>query len=163
MTLERLWAGWRTEYVTGAADAEGCVFCRILESEAADEDKYVLARDDLCIALLNAFPYNTGHLMVAPTRHVAELEDLTDAEAGRLWSTMVVAVRAVKTAYHPDGLNVGINLGRAAGAGVPGHFHVHCLPRWTGDSNFMTAVAETRVLPESLQATYSRLRAVWGG
>jgi ATP adenylyltransferase len=99
--------------------------------------------------------------MVLPVRHVGELEDIKADEAGALWALLGDAVRALKAAYAPDGLNVGANLGRAAGAGVPGHFHVHCLPRWNGDTNFMTSLAEARVLPESLPATYERLRKVW--
>jgi len=164
MTLERLWAGWRSDYVGSASGAEadrGCVFCRILASEEPPEQTYLLWRDDTCAAVLNAFPYTSGHLMVLPVRHVAELEDVRVDEASALWGLLAVAVRALKTAYSPHGLNVGANLGRAAGAGVPGHFHVHCLPRWEGDTNFMTSLAEARVLPESLPATYARLGKVW--
>lgn len=165
MSLERLWAGWRTEYVGTAGDAgpgdEGCVFCRILDSGLPDEATYVVWRGSGCVAILNAFPYTTGHLMVMPARHVGELEDLDDAEAAELWSGVRDAVVALKAAYRPEGINVGANLGRAAGAGVPGHFHVHVLPRWNGDTNFMTSVAETRVLPESLPATATKLTTAW--
>lgn len=171
MSLDRLWAGWRTEYVssageTGPGDA-GCVFCRILGSGEPDEVTRVVWRGDRVVALLNAFPYTSGHLMVMPTRHVGELEDLGagdgdgEGEAAELWATVTAGVRALKAAYRPEGINVGANLGRAAGAGVPGHFHVHLLPRWNGDTNFMTSVAETRVLPESLGATWEKLRAAW--
>ena len=162
MTLERLWAGWRSEYV-GSVDGGdgGCVFCRILGSDEPPSSTYVLVRDDTAAAVLNAFPYGTGHLMVLPVRHVAELEDLGVEEAAAVWRVLADAVRAIKGAYAPDGLNVGINLGRPAGAGVPGHFHVHCLPRWDGDTNFMTSVAETRVLPEALPTTWEKLRAAW--
>lgn len=165
MSLERLWAGWRTEYVSSATeDAEGadpCVFCRILGSGEPDERTYVLWRGERCAALLNAYPYTTGHLMVMPLRHVGEIEDLDSDETAELWPAVTAAVRALKAAYRPEGLNVGINLGRPAGAGVPGHFHVHALPRWNGDTNFMTAVAETRVMPEALPATWEKLRAAW--
>ena len=164
MTLERLWAGWRSEYVGSAAAADsdgGCVLCRILASDEPAEQTHLLWRDDICAAVLNAYPYTSGHLMVLPVRHVGELEDIKADEAGALWALLGDAVRALKAAYTPDGLNVGANLGRAAGAGVPGHFHVHCLPRWNGDTNFMTSLAEARVLPESLSATYERLRKVW--
>jgi ATP adenylyltransferase len=161
MPLERLWAGWRTEYVSTAADADGCVLCRILASDEPPSTTYVLWRDDLAAAVLNAYPYTSGHLMVLPVRHVADLEDVTDDEATAVWRTTVDAVRALKTTYAPQGINVGANLGRAAGAGVPGHFHVHCLPRWDGDTNFMTSVAEARVMPESLPATFERLGSVW--
>jgi ATP adenylyltransferase len=144
-------------------DAAHCVFCRILASAADDVDTHVVWRhpDGGVVALLNAYPYATGHLMVMPVRHTGDLETLAASEASRLWSGVADAVTAVKAAYRPDGLNVGINLGRAAGAGVPGHLHVHVLPRWDGDSNFMTAVAETRVLPEALSVTDAKLRAAW--
>ena len=158
MTLERLWAGWRSEYVSGGGDegGDGCVLCRVL-----DDDRYVVWRGRRCAAVLNAFPYTSGHLMVLPTRHVGELEEVDGEEAVELWATIADAVRALKAAYHPDGLNVGANLGRSGGAGVPGHFHVHVLPRWDGDTNFMTSVAETRVVPEALPATFERLGAAW--
>lgn len=179
MSLQRLWAGWRMPYVGSAATEgdskataqqqqageagrqEDCVFCRILRSGEPDDVTYVVWRGARSFALLNAFPYASGHLMVMPTRHVAELEDVAGDEAAELWATLSEAVRALKESYHPDGLNVGANLGRAAGAGIPGHFHLHVVPRWVGDTNFMSAVAETRVLPESLPDTWRRLRAVW--
>ena len=181
MTLDRLWAGWRMPYVSSAADSgsddssspsqplepgaeageEGCVFCRILRSGEPDEATFVVWRGGRTFAILNAFPYASGHLMVMPTRHVAELEDMVGEEAAELWAGLADAVRALKSAYRPDGVNVGANLGRAAGAGIPGHFHIHVVPRWVGDTNFTTAVAETRVLPESLPDSWARLRAAW--
>jgi ATP adenylyltransferase len=162
VTLERLWAGWRTEYVsTAGAAGEGCVLCRILASDEPATETYVLWRDDTCAAILNAYPYTSGHLMVLPVRHVGELEHLRAEESSAIWAALADAVRALKAAYQPHGLNLGVNLGHAAGAGVPGHFHVHCLPRWNGDTNFMTSVMEARVLPESLPATYARLSRVW--
>ncbi len=157
MSLERLWAGWRSRYVASAGDeAEGCVLCRVL-----DADSNVVWRGRACAAVLNAFPYTSGHLMVMPTRHVGELEEVAGEEASELWATVADAVRALKTAYAPDGINMGANLGRPAGAGLPDHFHVHVLPRWNGDTNFMTAVAETRVLPESLPDTLAKLERGW--
>jgi len=166
VSLDRLWAGWRAEFVTSAAagpPAAGCVFDALLSSGAPEQEVHLLRRhpSGLVAALLNAYPYTNGHLMVLPVRHVADLEDLTADESAALWSTLADAVRAVKGAYRPDGLNVGANLGRAAGAGVPGHFHVHVLPRWNGDTNFMTSVADTRVLPESLSSSADRLRTAW--
>ncbi len=170
MTLERLWAGWRSEYVARAADddpsdrSEGsCVFCRILASDGPAEDTNVVWRDGAVAAVLNAYPYTSGHLLVMPVRHVAEIEDLDPVEGAVLWSTVVAGVTALKAAYRPHGLNVGANLGRPAGAGIPAHFHVHLVPRWDGDTNFMTTVAETRVLPESLPETLARVRAAWPG
>jgi ATP adenylyltransferase len=166
--LDRLWAGWRSDYlqaVTGAphagTGAEECVFCRILASGEPDEETYVLWRGEHCLAILNAYPYGSGHLLVLPHRHVGELDDLTPEESAACWEAVRTAVVAVKAAYGPDGVNIGANLGRAAGAGVPGHLHLHVLPRWAGDSNFVTAVAEARVLPEALPTTYERLTAVW--
>jgi ATP adenylyltransferase len=156
MGLERLWAGWRAEYVATAGQEDGCVLCRVLA-----EESHVLWRGRRCGAVLNAYPYTSGHLMVLPLRHVAELEEVAGDEAAELWAGVADAVRALKAAYAPHGLNVGANLGRVAGAGVTGHFHVHVLPRWDGDTNFMTAVAETRVVPESLPATYDKLRSAW--
>ena len=118
-------------------------------------------RDDKVAAVLNAYPYTSGHLLVMPVRHVAEVEDLDADEGAALWSTVVAAVAALKAAYKPHGLNLGANLGRPAGAGIPAHFHLHCVPRWDGDTNFMTTVAETRVLPESLPESLARVREVW--
>ena len=161
MTLERLWAGWRSEYVEGAGSDEGCPFCRILASDEPAEKTYIVRRDAACAVILNLYPYTSGHLMVMPVRHVGELEDLGDGEAVALWRELAGAVRALKAAYSPDGLNVGANLGRSAGAGVPGHFHMHCLPRWNGDTNFMTTLAETRTLPEALPATFEKIRKAW--
>ena len=161
MTLERLWAGWRGAYVETADAAEGCVLCRIVSSGEPDAVTQVLWRGRSCAAVLNAFPYTSGHLMVMPTRHVGDLEELSGDEAVELWPAVTAAVRALKRAYRPDGVNVGANLGRAAGAGVVGHLHVHAVPRWSGDANFMTSVAEARVLPEALPTTYAKLRAAW--
>lgn len=163
--LDHLWAGWRTEYiegVTSGADA-GCVFCAILHSGLPDGETHIVWRDPggLAFALLNAYPYTTGHLMVVPLAHVGDLEDLDPATSAAVWAGLGQAVQAVKGAYRPDGLNMGANLGKAAGAGVPGHLHFHVLPRWGGDTNFMTSVADTRVLPEALAASAAKLRAAW--
>jgi diadenosine tetraphosphate (Ap4A) HIT family hydrolase len=168
-SLDRLWAGWRIPYIEAAsADPElvapgdeGSLFERILGSGLTDEEARVVWRGERCSALLNAYPYSNGHVMVLPNRAVANLEDLDDDEHDELWALVRDATVAVKAAYEPDGVNVGINLGRGAGAGVPDHLHVHVLPRWAGDTNFMTAVAETRVLPEPLSDSWTRLRAVW--
>lgn len=164
MTLERLWAGWRSDYIEGVTTDEredGCVFCRILASDAPEEETYVVSRGELAAVVLNAYPYTSGHVLVLPVRHVSELEDLDADEAAALWGGVTDAVRALKTAYRPEGINVGANIGRGAGAGIPGHFHVHALPRWAGDTNFMTSVAETRVMPEALSATWRKLRQAW--
>jgi diadenosine tetraphosphate (Ap4A) HIT family hydrolase len=162
--LEHLWAGWRNEYVVtadNAHDTDPCVFCRILNSGLPDDETYVVWRGERSFVILNAYPYTSGHLMVMPLRHVSELDELDDDEGDDLFRVLRQAVRAVKDAYDPGGFNVGANLGRAAGAGIPGHLHLHVLPRWAGDTNFMTAIAETRVLPESLPATWAKLREAW--
>jgi ATP adenylyltransferase len=170
VALDRLWAGWRTSYIQAATtdrsivapDEEGrSVFERILQSGLPDEETYVLWRGERCAALLNAYPYGSGHLMVLPLRAVGQLEDLEIAESAELWAGVNSAVRAVKAAYRPDGVNIGANLGEAAGAGIPDHLHIHVLPRWSADSNFMTSIAETRVLPEPLDETWRKLKAAW--
>jgi ATP adenylyltransferase len=165
--LDHLWAGWRGEYVATADDATqdgpACVFCRILGSGLPDDETFILWRGEHSFAILNAFPYTSGHLMVMPLRHVGELDELTDDEGDELFRAARVATAAVKAAYKPGGFYLGANLGRAGGAGVPGHLHVHVLPRWAGDTNFMTAVADTRVLPETLGATWKKLKEAWPG
>jgi ATP adenylyltransferase len=165
--LERLWSGWRSTYVSsvgseaGDADDSRSVFTRILQSGLPDEETHIVHRGKEVFALLNAYPYATGHLMVLPYREVPNLEDLTRAESIELWETVTDAVHALKAAYAPDGLNVGLNLGRPAGGSVSRHLHVHVVPRWTGDSNFMTATANTRTIPEALPDTAAKLRAAW--
>lgn len=168
MSLERLWAGWRSEYVgdvvAGPASTDGSIGDRtIFERVLAlpDDQGYVVHRGDSCSVLLNAYPYTNGHVMVLPNRAVPELGDLEEVERRELWSLVEDAVQALRGAFGCEGVNVGLNLGAAAGAGVPGHLHVHVLPRWAGDTNFMTSVAETRVLPESLGSSWQKLRASW--
>jgi ATP adenylyltransferase len=168
--LARLWAGWRTTYIARVSDdaaelrpddAGRSLFERILWSGLPDDETFVLWRGPTCFAILNAFPYGSGHLMVLPQRAVPDLADLTPEESAELWDGVRTAVAAIRTAYRPDGVNVGINLGVGAGAGVPDHLHVHCLPRWAGDTNFTTTIAETRVLPEPLADSWRKLRAAW--
>ena len=160
-----MWAGWRTAYVAAAGNGElvgeGSVFRRILASGLSDEESYIVWRGEQTFAILNAYPYTSGHVLVMPYREVAELEGLDDAEASELWAGVRAGVVAVKKAYGAQGVNVGINLGEAAGAGVPSHLHVHVLPRWSADSNFMTSIAETRVLPEPLPTTWRKVRDAW--
>jgi len=147
--------------VEAAQADDGCVFCRILASDEPGERTQIVRRDAFCAVVLNAYPYTSGHLMVMPVRHVGELEELDPDEATGVWRELSAAVRALKSAYSPDGLNVGANLGRSAGAGVPGHLHMHCVPRWNGDTNFMTTIAESRILPEALPVTYEKIRKAW--
>lgn len=163
-TMDRLWAGWRASYVAVAGNGEpggGSLFSRILGSGLPDDETHVVWRGEHTFAILNAYPYTCGHVLVMPYREVGELEDLTPDESAELWAGVRDAVVAIKAAYAPHGVNVGLNLGEAAGAGIPSHMHVHVLPRWNADSNFMTAVAEVRVLPEALGDTWRKLRATW--
>jgi len=163
MTIERLWAGWRNDYVsdpkTGRTDT-ACVMCNIVNA-TDDAEALVLERAPHTVTVMNLYPYGSGHLLVAPTRHAASLEEFEDDELIALTRAQVRAVRAIRAAYAPDGLNLGVNIGRAAGAGVPTHLHVHLLPRWSGDTNFTTTVAEIRVIPEDLRTGYEKLKAAW--
>jgi ATP adenylyltransferase len=166
VTLDRLWAGWRSKYVTELAGVPdvGCFFCALCalpEDTEWSPETLVLERTPMTLTVMNLYPYGSGHLLIAPCRHEPDLEGLSDAEANAVMAATRRAVRALKAAYSPDGMNVGINLGAAAGAGVPGHVHLHALPRWEGDTNFMTAVGEVRVLPEDLPTGWAKLRAVW--
>lgn len=170
--LELLWNGWRATYVTSggaaggvAADdvvsGRGSVFSRILAAGLPDEETHIVHRGQHAFALLNAYPYSVGHVLVLPFREVGELEEMTSAETTELWSTVTATVRALKVALRPEGINVGVNLGKPAGGSVSEHLHVHVVPRWTGDANFMTATANTRTLPESLPDTAAKIRAAW--
>jgi ATP adenylyltransferase len=164
VALERLSAAWRESYVSSAfqgqhdRDSEGCVFC-LLATEPVSEATGVLWRSGHTYLVLNAFPYGSGHLLSVPYRHVAELEELSDEEYLDFTGVQRRAVIALNGAYRPDGMNVGMNLGSAAGAGIPRHLHAHSLPRWNGDTNFMTSIGETRVLSESLDATWRKVHA----
>ncbi len=164
--LERLWTGWRSSYVSSVGPPDETpdgpsVFVRMLESGLPDEVMHIVHRGRTCFAILNAYPYATAHTLVLPYREVADLQGMTEEEFGELWSTVRDAVGAITTAYRPEGLNVGLNLGRPAGGSVAQHLHVHVVPRWTGDSNFMTATANTRTIPEALPDTAARVRAAW--
>jgi ATP adenylyltransferase len=145
----------------GPLAPDECVFCAIFAAEASDEEKLVVHAGAEVIVMLNAFPYASGHLMVMPKRHLRRLDELTESEAAELWPTLQKAVSVLEQAYSPEGMNVGLNLGRAAGAGIPAHLHVHAVPRWVGDTNFMTVTASTRVLPEALADSLERLRKSW--
>ena len=163
MSLDRLWAGWRAEYLASPAFGRtdhGCVLCRLVEAPD-DAAALVLERTELTITVMNLYPYGSGHVMVSPRRHIPGFLECTPEEHRAVADAQLRALRAVTDAYAPEGVNVGANLGRAAGAGVPDHLHVHLVPRWSGDTNFMTSLVETRVLPESLAVGYERLRAVW--
>lgn len=154
--MDRLWSPWRLQYVTAAGEPRGCVFCEAHAS--ADADALVLHRGRDCYVILNLYPYNSGHLMVVPARHVATLSATTHDERSELMDLTRLAEQALTEAYKPQGLNVGMNLGRSAGAGIVDHIHVHVVPRWHGDTNFMTIVGDVRVLPEDIGETARRLR-----
>ena len=157
--MDRLWAPWRLSYVTAAQiPATDCIFCN--RSVGRDIDLVVLGGREAYV-MLNLYPYNNGHLMVVPKRHLAALEALTPDEQLELMQLTRLSEMALNEAYRPQGINVGINLGKAAGAGIENHLHIHLVPRWSGDTNFMTAVGETRVLPEVLGATVARLRPIF--
>jgi len=155
--MDRLWAPWRMEYLL-SENAEGCIFCD-KPGEGDDRRNLIVFRTALSFAMLNAYPYNNGHLMVAPFRHVGTLAELTEDERCDLMAALARAERVLEAAFAPQGMNLGINLGHCAGAGIPGHIHVHVVPRWEGDTNFMPVIGESRVIPELLLETYDRLRA----
>ena len=156
--MDYLWTPWRFQYVSSAAQGDlDCIFCHAFSS-TRDAELLVLHRASTCAVILNRYPYTAGHLMIAPYRHVPLLEDASREELHEHSELTARSQAARRQAYHPEGFNLGMNLGRCAGAGVAGHFHMHVLPRWSGDANFMTVVGETRVLPEELSATYSKLK-----
>ncbi|MCE0498870.1 MAG: HIT domain-containing protein [Methylacidiphilales bacterium] len=157
--MEHLWASWRNLYVTQPSEARGDVFAEIARS-SDDQANHVLARGKSCFAVLNLYPYNTAHLMIVPYRAVPDLEDLSDDELLELMTMLKQMKAAVTAAFHPHGFNVGINLGIAAGAGIEQHLHVHLVPRWRGDANFMTVTAGTRVHPNDLETIYATLKKV---
>ena len=159
MTLDRLYTPWRLAYVTGAAKSSDCVFCAA--QETADAEALIVLRGSTCFVILNLFPYNNGHLMVVPNRHIATLVDALPEELHEMMEFTRLSEIALREAFEPHGLNVGINLGKAAGAGILEHLHIHLVPRWTGDTNFMTVIGQTRVLPQELPVTADRLRPIF--
>ena len=172
MPLDQLWATWRSNYVQGVTDSRTVVpdgeaddgrslFERILQADGTDDEKQIVLRGTRCFVLLNRFPYTSGHLMVLPDRAVPGLEDLDAEEFAELWALVRDAVVAQKAGLGCEAVNVGVNLGAAAGGSQADHLHVHCVPRWTGDANFMSVAGETRVLPVSLDEARERIRAAW--
>jgi len=160
--MDYLWSPWRYQYVTTADQAEECIFCT-LPAQHRDAENYIVFRGRLNYIILNRYPYTSGHLMVVPYEHSATLDGVAEET---LTETILLARRAetcLRANYHPAGLNMGINVGKAAGAGVAGHIHMHVLPRWAADANFMTSVGETRVLPEDLARTYEKVRGGFEG
>jgi len=159
--MERLWAPWRLQYVKSAAttDDDGCVFCAKLGAD--DREALVLHRGTRCFAMLNLYPYTNGHLMVAPLRHLATPGELDAEERAELWELLDHSLGVLDRTLRPHGSNVGVNLGRAAGAGVEGHLHLHVVPRWNGDVNFMPVLADVRVMAQHLDDTWQLLRDAW--
>ncbi len=164
MPLDRLGAAWRQHYIETAAHKpvgdRACVFCGLIAEGVSERTGIVAIEDGSCV-ILNAYPYGSGHLLILPLRHGGDLSTLEPKEQVSLFSAATKAVAAVEKAYRPDGVNMGANLGRAAGAGIPEHLHLHVLPRWNGDTNFITTIGEARVLPESLETTYHKVSAAW--
>ena len=159
--LERLWAPWRMPYlkkITAPKEPEGCFFCRYAETPKKDRENLILVRGKACFSLLNRYPYAGGHLLVAPLAHKAELGRLGTTEREEMIGQLVLLQATLDRLMRPQGYNVGANFGRAAGAGVPGHLHFHIVPRWNGDTNFMTSVADARVLPQALSELHAELQ-----
>jgi ATP adenylyltransferase len=157
--LDRLWSPWRSEYIASAGDADPtvCVFCKLRDEPENDAANLVLHRASHNFVVLNRYPYISGHLLIVPYEHVGELDAAAKATTDELMDLAKRSQTALRGVYRPDGFNVGMNLGRSAGAGIADHIHIHILPRWSGDTNFMTTVAEARVLPEDLATTYQKL------
>lgn len=158
--MNHLWAPWRSTYVHAKRDPSVCIFCDAAK-RSDDEEALVVYRATHCFVMLNRFPYTSGHLMIAPYAHVSRLTQASEAAGEEMMRLARHAEEVLQRVYHPDGLNLGMNLGEAAGAGIEEHIHMHVLPRWSGDGNFMTSVAETRVHPESLGDTYAKLKSAF--
>jgi|SRR5581483_1450233 len=159
--MDYLWTPWRYAYVSTADKVEGCLFCRT-RTASDDREAMVLYRGEFCLVMLNAFPYSSGHVLIAPYAHLDQLDKLEPDACREMMSLMQRMETVFRRVYNPDGVNFGMNLGRAAGAGIASHIHMHGLPRWFGDTSFITTVSETRVLPEALETTWEKLRAALG-
>lgn len=157
--MDRLWNPWRYQYVT-REKSDGCIFCDLPKVDN-DEETLIVHRGRFNYVILNRYPYTTGHLMVVPFHHTDSLQGIDDPTADELFSLIRTADRKVREIYRPKGVNVGMNLGEAAGAGIAEHIHMHLLPRWIGDANFLTVIGETRILPEELSETYRKLKSIW--
>lgn len=156
--MKELWAPWRIEYFK-KVKGKGCFLCKSFAS-VRDRDNLLLKRGKTCVVLMNRYPYTSGHLMVAPIRHVATLEDMNQRELAEMMQLTQQAIRALKKIARPHGFNIGVNIGKAAGAGLKDHIHLHIVPRWTGDTNFVTVMADIRIVPQALQELWKELRKV---
>jgi ATP adenylyltransferase len=159
--MDYLWTPWRYAYVSSTEKTAGCIFCDA-PKEKDDAKVYIVHRGEHCFVILNAFPYTPGHVMIVPYAHLDELRRLPVEAAQEMMGLSQRMESVLRELYHPDGINLGMNIGKAAGAGIAGHIHMHVLPRWVADSNFVSVVAETRVLPETLQVTWGRMREAMG-
>ena len=157
--MDHLWSPWRYQYLTQSRPSDACLFCAA--RDGSDAEHLVVHRAQLNFVLLNLYPYTSGHLMIAPYEHVATLEAAAEETAEEMMRLVRASEEKLRAIYHPGGLNIGMNIGAAAGAGVAGHIHMHVVPRWAGDSNFMTTVGETRVMPEDIGVTYEKLTRAW--
>lgn len=158
--METLWSPWRMKYITDYGNPDKCVFCTA-PSFVDGPENLIVHRGDKVFAILNLFPYTSGHLMIVPYEHHPSMENFEPAVRAEMMEMVNEAIKILRKVYKPQGFNVGINLGTAAGAGIAEHMHIHIVPRWNGDTNFMSTVGETRVLPEELETTYKRLAAAW--
>lgn len=157
---DQIWAPWRLKYIENADKNEGCIFCSFpAEGVDRDADNLILYRGKYAFIILNAFPYSNGHLMVVPFRHTSQFVDFEDAEMLEVMHLTRLSLRLLEVTFHPNGFNLGVNMGRVAGAGIADHLHWHIVPRWNGDTNFMPVLADVRVIPESLRVVYDRLTA----
>ncbi|RLF76103.1 HIT family hydrolase [Thermococci archaeon] len=154
--MKLIWAPWRIEYIRSPKH-DGCIFCDF-PKENRDRERLILYRGEHAFVIMNNYPYNPGHVMIAPYRHVGKWEELTDEELLDMMKLSQLMIKALKRAMNPDGFNLGVNLGRVAGAGIEDHVHIHIVPRWNGDTNFMPVVADTKIIPESLEETYKELK-----
>ncbi len=154
--MKKLWAPWRIEYIKNIEKEKGCIFC-LKPKEKNDEKNFILKRGEKSFIILNKFPYNSGHLMIAPYRHIGRIESLRNEEIIEIFGFLIISVSALKKAIKPHGFNIGLNLGKIAGAGFPGHIHFHVVPRWSGDTNFMPVIGETKVIPQDIEKTFEIL------
>ena len=164
--MKHVFAPWRMEYILSGNKEDkdeggtGCIFCDFPKLDK-DEEKLILHRGKYCFVIFNAFPYNPGHLMVVPYRHTADFQSLTPEETGELFELTQKCHKAITELMHPDGFNIGMNIGKVAGAGIDQHLHMHIVPRWNGDTNFMPVLGDVRVVSEGLASTYKRLKEIW--
>jgi ATP adenylyltransferase len=157
--LKQIWAPWRMQYIQQSDPEPGCLFCRVIGQDD-DEGNYIVHRGELCFVMLNLYPYNSGHLMIVPYQHTGSLPELHPEVGAAVFATSQLAVQALTDVMHPDGFNLGINQGKVAGAGIADHLHLHVVPRWDGDTNFMPVLADAKVMPELLTATAAKLRPI---